>query len=299
MSDSTASTAAAQVRRVSALSSYIALMKPKQTALLLATGAGAYILTAAPSVDWTRLTLGVIALGLSVSGCTVLNMVLDRDIDAMMGRTSNRPLPAGDINVRVATVLGMVISVSGVAVAAMISPLFWAVIGCGFFFDLVIYTMWLKRRTPLSILFGGISGGMPALAGRVLALGRVDAVGLLLAAGVVLWIPSHILTLAMRYEGEYGEAGVPVWPRVYGADITRRTIAAATFLAAVALMLAGVLEGIAPLALGLLGVLGVAICTLAVLGMLRPSEKVNWMLFKSASVYMLGAFLCLVFGAVL
>jgi protoheme IX farnesyltransferase len=299
MSNSSASTAAAQAQRVSALSSYIALVKPKQTALLVATGIGAYILVAAPSIDWTRLALGAITLGLSVSGCTILNMVLDRDIDAMMGRTSRRPLPAGEIDVRLATVAGMVMSVTGVVAAAMISPLFWAVIGCGFFFDLVIYTMWLKRRTPYSILFGGISGGMPALAGSVLAVGRVDGVGLLLAAGVVLWIPSHILTLAMRYEGEYGEAGVPVWSNVYGADITRRIIAAATFLAAVSLTLAGVLEQIALPALVLLGALGVAMCALAVLGLMRPSERMNWVLFKSASAYMVGAFSCLILGVVL
>ncbi|PKQ36733.1 MAG: hypothetical protein CVT59_11325 [Actinobacteria bacterium HGW-Actinobacteria-1] len=299
MSDSTASSATADMPRGSTLANYIALTKPKQTALLLATAVGAYVLTASPNLDWVRGAVGMLALGLAVSGCTVLNMVLDRDIDAMMGRTAARPLPGGDVDVRAATLFGMVISVAGVVIAAFFSLTFWVVVGSGLFFDLIVYTMWLKRRTPLSILFGGISGGMPALAGRVLALGHVDLVGILLAAGVVLWIPSHILTLALRYQAEYAEADVPVWPRIYGADATRRVIAAATLLAAIVLMTAGVLEHIALPALLLLGILGATICGLAVYGLVRPSERTNWLLFKGASVYMLGAFVCLTFGAIL
>ncbi len=281
------------------IAAYVALTKPKQTALLLATGIGAYVLTASSQMAWGRFAAGMGALALAVSGCTVLNMVLDRDIDAMMGRTSSRPLPGGEIDVRLATAFGMVMSLAGVGLAALLSPLFWAVVGCGFFFDLVIYTMWLKRRTSLSILFGGISGGMPALAGRVLVLGRIDAVGVLLATGVVLWIPSHILTLSLRYAGEYDDAGVPVWPGVYGPDATRRVVAIATMLAVVVLTAAGVLEHIAPTALaGLVG-LGIALSGLALAALVSPSDKRNWVLFKAASVYMLGAFALLTLGAVL
>jgi protoheme IX farnesyltransferase len=299
VSDANTPALAAREQRIPSVAAYIALTKPKQTALLLATGVGAYVLTASAQMDWVRFGAGMAALALSVSGCTVLNMVLDRDIDAMMGRTSARPLPGGEIDVRVATVLGMTMSLAGVGVAALLSPLFWAVVGCGFFFDLIVYTMWLKRRTPLSILFGGISGGMPALAGRVLVLGHIDAIGLLLAAGVVLWIPSHILTLSMRYAGEYDEAGVPVWPLVYGPTATRRIVAIATMLAASVLTVAGVLEGIAPVALAGLIVLGITVSVLAGVALFKPSEKRNWVLFKAASAYMLGAFACLTLGAVL
>ncbi len=299
MDDSTATPATADIVRGPSLAGYVALTKPKQTALLLATAIGAYVLSAAPVLDVLRLTIGMVAVGLAVSGCTVLNMVLDRDIDAMMGRTALRPLPGGEIDVRSATVFGMALSVAGVVIAAFFSLGFWAVIGCGLFFDLIIYTLWLKRRSPLSIIIGGLSGGMPALAGRVLALGRIDAVGLLLAAGVVLWIPSHILTLSLRYEGDYARADIPVWPRVYGASATRRVIALATLGAAVVLTVAGIAERIAVFALVALVLLGIAICALALAALVRPSEKTNWVLFKAASVYMLGAFACLTFGAVL
>jgi len=299
VSDGDTPTLAAREQRVPSLAAYIALTKPKQTALLLATGIGAYVLTASPLMNWERFGAGMVSLALAVSGCTVLNMVLDRDIDAMMGRTSARPLPVGEVNVYGATVYGVAVSVAGVGIAAMLSPLFGAVVGCGFFFDIVVYTMWLKRRTPLSILFGGISGGMPALAGRALALGRIDTVGLLLAAGVVLWIPSHILTLSTRYAGEYDDAGIPVWPVVFGADASRRFVAVATILAAAVLTTAGVLERIAPVTLIGLVVLGAGVSALGFAALVSPSDRRNWLLFKAASAYMLGAFTCLTLGAIL
>ncbi|MCE5204431.1 MAG: heme o synthase [Coriobacteriales bacterium] len=297
--DSDPTTIAASVERPSAAGAYLTLTKPKQTALLLATGIGAYVLTASPDLVWGRFGLGMLALALAVSGCTALNMVADRDIDAKMGRTSGRPLPTGSVSTRSAVVFGFVLSAAGLGVSWLLSPVFGAVVSAGFFFDLVVYTMWLKRRTPLSILFGGISGGMPALAGRTLATGGVDAVGLLLAAGVVLWIPAHILTLSMRYQGEYDSAGVPVWPAVFGPRATRRVVAAGTILATMVLTAAGVLERIDVWALVALALIGVVIDGLAIAALVVPTEKRNWRLFKAASVYMLGAFACLTFGAVL
>lgn len=282
-----------------AIGSLITLTKPKQTGLLLVTAIGAYVLSAAPAIDGGALALGTLALALAISGCTVLNMVLDRDIDAKMARTASRPIPRGEIGPGQATAVGLAASGAGVLLAAGLSPLFAAVVAAGLFFDLVVYTMWLKRRSPLSIVFGGVSGGMPALAGRTLALGRVDAVGVLLALGVVLWIPAHILTLATRHAREYEEAGVPVWPSVYGQRSARRAIAVATVLATLVLTAAGVLEGIARGAIVTLVALGVGLDALALLTLVSPTERHNWVLFKGASAYMLGAFLCLTFGAVL
>ncbi|MDI6692130.1 MAG: heme o synthase [Anaerosomatales bacterium] len=282
-----------------AVRALLALTKPKQTGLLLVTAVGAYVLTAAPQVDAARLALGTLALALAISGCTALNMVLDRDIDAKMERTAGRPLPSGEVSVRQATVFGVATSLAGLALAGACSALFLAVVAAGLFFDLLVYTAWLKRRSPLSILIGGVSGGMPALAGRVLALGRVDAVGVMLALGVVLWIPAHILTLATRHAAEYERAGVPVWPSVYGERSARRAIAVGSVLGIVVLTAAGVLEGITQAAIVTLVALGLVLNALAVLVLVSPTEKHNWVLFKAASVYMLGAFLCLTFGAVL
>lgn len=277
----------------------LSLTKPKQTGLLLVTAAGAYVLTAAPALDVPRLATGTLALALAISGCTVLNMVLDRDIDAKMDRTASRPLPRGDVSASQAVIVGVSMSAAGLVLAGTCSMTFFAVVGAGLFFDLVVYTAWLKRRSPLSILVGGISGGMPALAGRVLALGRVDAVGIMLALGVVLWIPAHILTLATRHATEYEQAGVPVWPSVYGERSARRAIAIGSVLGTVVLTAAGLLEGITRGAIIALVALGLVLDGLALLVLIFPTDEHNWALFKAASAYMLGAFLCLTFGAVL
>jgi protoheme IX farnesyltransferase len=225
-------------------------------------------------------------------------MVIDRDIDARMDRTARRPIPSRAISPRAATTFGLLLAVPGLALAWALRPLFGLLVSAGFALDLAVYTLWLKRRTPLSILFGGISGGMPAMAGRALALGRVDAVGVLLAIGVLLWIPSHILTLATHYAREYRLAGVPVWPNVYGPRATRRTVAAASLGAAVALGTAGWLLEIHPTALIILLLMGLGLSGMALAVLIRPSERLNWRLFKAASIYMLGSFVCLTIGAV-
>jgi len=281
------------------IGAFMALTKQKQTMLLLVTGIGAYALSAPGSIVWSRLLLGAAALWLSVSGCTALNMVLDRDIDAKMARTLARPIPAGEVSVVGATAFGSMLSIAGLALAWGLGATFGTVVTAGFLIDFVVYTAWLKRRTPLSILVGGVSGGMPALAGRALALGRVDLIGALLAVGVLLWIPAHILTLAMRRADEYRAAGVPAWPSVYGPTATRRLIAASSVVGACTLFYAGWLLNVPAAALGVLAALGLALCGLAVGGLLRPSERHDWLLFKAASVYMAASFGCLVVGAAL
>jgi protoheme IX farnesyltransferase len=284
-------------RTVPRIGALLALTKQRQSLLLLVTGVGAYALSLPGAIDWPRLLLGSTALWLAVSGCTALNMVLDRDIDAKMARTARRPLPTGEVPVGVATALGIALSVPGLLMAWLLGPTFGAVVTAGFLIDFVVYTAWLKRRTSFSILVGGLSGGLPALAGRVLAVGRIDVVGVLLAAGVLLWIPAHILTLAMRRADEYRAAGVPVWPSVYGPTATRRLIAGSSVLGALTLVAAGVLIGVHQVALAVLAVLGVALCALALGGLVRPSDKHDWLLFKAASVYMAASFGCLVAGA--
>lgn len=278
---------------------FLSLTKPLQTLLLVVTGVCAYALSLPGGVRWTEMIGGGLALAGAIAGCTALNMVLDRDIDARMGRTTHRPLPSGLIGLRAALFFGLLLSISGLALAWLLSPLFGLVVSVGFGIDLLIYTLWLKRRTPLSILWGGLSGGMPALAGRALAIGRLDLIGFLLGAGVLLWIPAHILTLSSHYAQQYRRAGVPVWHNVYGPTATRRLVAGASLLDVAVLVLAGWLLHIHPFALSVLVGIGALLSCLALVVLARPSEKSNWFLFKVASLYMLGAFVCLTVGAIL
>jgi len=269
------------------------LIKSFQTGLLLSTGIAGYMSARCPVTHWTTF-LGLIgSLFLAISGSTILNMWYDRDIDAMMQRTCHRPLPSGQISPRGALSLGLVMSTLGVGWALLLSPLYGLVVFAGLFFDVVVYTIWLKRRTPWSIVWGGISGGMPVLAGRVLGLGVIDSVGLLLAVGVLLWIPTHIMTFSMRYDEDYRRAGVPTFPIAYGDSVTRLVIAASSVFASLAMFLAALGIGVTWGYLRLLAVLSLALLLLAVVTLLKPSEKNNFGLFKFASIYMFGSMLLL------
>jgi protoheme IX farnesyltransferase len=267
---------------------YWPLIKSMQTGLLLATGMAGYLSAHTPF----RLLvfLGLCAsLFLSISGSTILNMWYDRDIDRVMDRTHNRPLAAGKIGQREALRLGLILSAVGVVWAVAIQPLFGLVVFAGLFFDVVVYTIWLKRRTCWSIVWGGISGGMPILAGRTLATGQIDLIGALLTMAVLFWIPTHILTFSMRYFGDYQAAKVPTFPSTYSFETTRAIIALSAMIAAASIGVAGVMIGVQAGSLRLMAVLSIGLLLLSFATIARPSERVNFGLFKYASLYMLAS----------
>lgn len=272
---------------------YGSLIKSLQTGLLLLTGLAGYMSARCPYTNW-QTVLGLTgSLFLAISGSTVLNMWYDRDIDARMRRTAGRPIPSGRVSTREALRLGLVLSVLGVGWAVALDPLYGLVVFAGLFFDVVVYTIWLKRRTPWAIIWGGVSGGMPALAGRALGVGQIEWVGLALALAVLFWIPTHIMTYSMRYFDDYRRAGVPTFPAVYGFDATRLTIAVSSLVAAVMMGVAAYGVGLTVGCLRVMIVLSGGLLLLAVHSVVRPSERINFGLFKYASLYMLSAMLLL------
>ena len=230
---------------------------------------------------------------MSISGSTALNMWYDRDIDAKMPRTSNRPLSTGETKPREALIFGLLLSIIGIGWALALDPLYGIVVFAGLFFDVVVYTIWLKRRTAWSIVWGGISGGMPVLAGRVLGIGHIDWVGIALAMAVLFWIPTHILTFSMRYHEDYRAANIPTFPSVYNNQTTRLIIAISSVLTALAMGLAAYGVGMTWGFLRLMVVLSIGLLFLAVRSLTLPSERITFGLFKYASLYMLSSMLLL------
>jgi protoheme IX farnesyltransferase len=275
------------------LKQYWPLIKSMQTALLTITGIAGYMSARCPFTHWTTMTGLVASLLLSISGSTVLNMWYDRDIDSVMNRTHHRPIASGVVSPKDALLLGLILSAAGVGLASLLSPLYGLLIFGGIFFDVVVYTILLKRRTSWSVVWGGIAGGMPILAGRALGMGYVDGIGILLALAVLFWIPTHILTFSMRYREDYSTAGIPTFPSTYGDQLTRLIIAIASILAAVVMGGAAVLIGVKQGSLHLLGILSGGLLVMAVLMLLKPSSRLNFHLFKYASVYMLASMLLL------
>ena len=274
---------------------YWPLIKSLQTALLMTTGLAGYMSARCPITSRPTMLGLALSLFLTISGSTILNMWYDRDIDAKMGRTKKRPLPSGTLDSNEALRLGLIVSIIGVGIAVSMNALYGLIIFGGLFIDVVIYTIWLKRKTAWAIVWGGISGGMPILAGRALGLGAIDWVGFALLLAILFWIPTHILTFSMRYHEDYKVAGVPTFPSTYGFQFTRITIAVSSVLAAI--FIGGAAYGIGTDwgYLRLMAVLSGGLFILAIASIFKPSEQVNFGLFKYASLYMLSSMILLMF----
>ena len=280
------------------LKRYFPLIKILQTGLLLATGMAGYMSARCPVMHLGAMTQLTLSLFFAISGSTVLNMVYDRDIDACMERTRHRPLPSGEVTVRAALVFGIGLSVVGIGWALLIDLLFGTVVFAGLFFDVAIYTILLKRRTAWSVVWGGISGGMPILAGRALAVGQIDWIGIALMLAVLFWIPTHIMTFNMRHKEDYARAGIPTFSSTYGDNLTRTIIAISSILAVLAIGSAAYGIQMTWGCLRVLAVLSIGLFSLAASSLLRPSWRLNFGLFKYASIFMLSSMLLMSFGAI-
>jgi protoheme IX farnesyltransferase len=208
---------------------YLALTKPRVQSLLLFTTVTTMLVAGSPSVGLVLLT----CLGgyLSAGGAGAVNHAYDRDIDARMARTADRPVPAGRVSARAATVFGFVLAtLATVELALWVNPLAAALSLSGFCGYTLVYTVWLKRRTPQNIVIGGAAGAVPPLVGWAAATGGLDGMSLYLFAIVFFWTPPHFWALSLLMKDEYTRVGVPMLPVVRGEHETRRQILLYTVL---------------------------------------------------------------------
>jgi len=277
---------------------YWKLIKSLQTLLLLLTGITGFISSRCPYTSLEMFLLMIISLFLAISGTTVFNMVYDKDIDTKMNRTNKRPLPAGEISEKEAIIVGLVLTITGLGIAFFLSPLYGAIITAGLFIDFVIYTVWLKRISAWSILWGGISGGMPILAGRSLGIGAIDLEGILLAASILFWIPTHIMTFNIRHFEDYNNAKIPTFASKYGFKNTRLIIATSTILSSIAFASGAFILGLEWGFIRVLIVLAIIDLGFAINSILTPNDKTNFRVFKVASMYMIAAMLIIILGSI-
>jgi heme o synthase len=239
------------------LSDWIALLKPRVMTLVVFTGLIGLLIAPGhlhPVLGFTA----VLCIAVAAGACGAINMWYDRDIDAVMRRTRNRPIPAGRIEPGAALGYGVTLAVGSVIVMGLAVNLMTAsVLALSIAFYVFVYTMWLKRRTPQNIVIGGAAGAFPPVIGWAAVTGSVDLVPLLLFAIVFVWTPPHFWSLALFANADYRRAGVPMLPVVAGARATRRQIVLYT-LVLVPLSLAPWLIGFSGLVYGLAAiVLGV------------------------------------------
>jgi protoheme IX farnesyltransferase len=272
---------------------YWPLIKSRQTFLLALTGVAGYLCQPPSAINLLRLSGLVGTLLVTISGCTVLNMLFDRDIDRKMVRTSQRPLAAGRVTTRTALFLGSALIVLGLIWSATLTILYFAIILAGVGLNVLVYTLWLKRRSAWSILWGGVAGSMPILAGRVLAIGHIDLLGVLLALIIVCWIPSHNLTLGTLYSADYRNAGVPTFMNKYGMAATYFMMTLSNLLVALLIMVVCAQLGLSVSSLAFLFAASLGLVSLGVLVWLNPSQKLISVLYKYSSLYMLASMLLL------
>jgi protoheme IX farnesyltransferase len=202
---------------------YVALTKPKVQTLLLLTTVCAMEIAGDPSLELIALT--VVGGYLSAGGAGAVNHWYDRDIDAQMPRTANRPVPSGRVAPRAALIYGVVLAaLSFLLLSTTVNLLAATLAFSGFLGYVFVYTVWLKRRTPQNIVIGGAAGAVPPLVGWAAVTGGLSGMPLYLFAIVFFWTPPHFWALSLLMKEEYRRVGVPMLPVVRGEDETRRQI---------------------------------------------------------------------------
>jgi protoheme IX farnesyltransferase len=248
---------------VASPSDYLALLKPRVMSLVVFTALAGLLLAPTPPHPLIGFaSILAIAVGAGASGA--LNMWYDADVDAVMTRTRKRPIPAGRLEPEAALGFGLVLATLSVFTLGYVANWFAAaLLAFTIFFYVVIYTMWLKRWTPMNIVIGGAAGALPPMVGFAAATGEINLASVVLFAIIFMWTPPHFWSLALLKSEDYGRAGVPMLPNVAGEDRTRLEI----LIYALALAPLGVapwLLGFASLAYGLVSIgCGIALVAVA------------------------------------
>ncbi|MGZ3497023.1 MAG: heme o synthase [Vulcanimicrobiaceae bacterium] len=207
------------------MTDYYELSKPRIIVLLLITTAAAMIMAARGIPNPWIVLWTLLGGALASASAGALNCVYDTDIDKLMKRTRNRPLPQGRISVRAATAYAIVLGILSFALLFfLVNPLAAWLSLAGNVYYVVIYTMWLKRLTPLNIVIGGAAGAVPPLVGWAAVTNAIGGPALGLFALIFLWTPPHFWSLALMTEIDYDKANIPMLPNVSGEERTKREI---------------------------------------------------------------------------
>ncbi|PHS39738.1 MAG: protoheme IX farnesyltransferase [Robiginitomaculum sp.] len=242
---------------------YYALMKPRVMSLVVFT-AMVGLVAAPTSINPVLALASIFFIAVGAGAAGALNMWYDRDIDAVMSRTRKRPLPAGKMTPSSVLSFGIIMSfISVLGLASASNYLAAGLLAFTIFYYFVIYSVWLKRKTPQNIVIGGAAGAFPPMIGWAAAGGGIMAESLLLFAIILLWTPPHFWALALYKQGDYAKAGIPMMPNVKGAKSTRLQIVIYAVLLVAASSLIAVTPLSSPLYIGVAALLNLAFLVLA------------------------------------
>jgi protoheme IX farnesyltransferase len=276
---------------------FLALLKPRVMTLVVFTGfAGLYV--APGTIHPLLAAVAVLAIAVAAGAAGAINMWYDRDIDAAMTRTRERPIPAGRVEPSDALSFGVVLSLFSVMIMGLaVNWVAAALLGFANAFYVFVYTVWLKRRTPQNIVIGGAAGAFPPMIGWAAVTGGVSLESAVLFLIIFMWTPPHFWSLALYKDGEYAKAGVPMLPVVAGKDETRRQILIYSLLlwpvslAPCLLGTAGLVYGAAAL------VMGGLLVWQALRVYLEPGERAARQMFGLSILYLFALFAALIVDA--
>lgn len=275
---------------------YLYVTKPRSVVLLVFTAAAAGLVAVVrhhpPGV---KLGWSLLAVTLGVMGVNAITCYIDRDIDAAMKRTKNRPLPTGAINPPQKVLFyGLALLTTSIVLAYLLHPLaaLWMVLGATD--SAFVYNRLSKRKTCLNIILGAPAGGMPLLATWAALRGQVELLPLLMALLIVIWTPTHIWSLAIYYKEDYDQAAIPMLPNVFNEKRAIQLVAVASLLLIVATLELKYLGNFGSLYTTVAILLALTLGFFAVKSIFKPSRQAMWQLFKLTSPYLFLIFLVMV-----
>ncbi|HXG69296.1 MAG TPA: heme o synthase [Gemmatimonadaceae bacterium] len=272
----------------------VMLTKPRIISLLLVTTVAPMFVAGNPG--WLLVLVVLVGGYLMAGGANAVNMYMDRDIDQRMSRTKLRPIPSGRMGAEAVLAFGVALATAATFILARFTNVLTAALAlAGFYFYVFVYTRWLKRTTPQNIVIGGAAGAFPPLVGWAAMTGALDLTAIYLFLIVFYWTPPHFWALALLKQVDYGRAGIPMAPLVWGERETMRQmlwyniILIALTLLPVAFGAFGVLYLAAALVLGLI-LLG------GVIRVVRAAEWTApaWWVYKFSLLYLALLFLAMV-----
>ena len=289
-----------EITIVNRVKNYYELTKPKIWYLLVFTAFGS-ALTASllfnipiTPLTWMLLLGGVAAGSAAADTITGYN---DRDIDAIMDRTKDRPIPSGRISPRNALIFGLILTIIALIFSWLINLWVFLLMVFGLFDNIIVYSKWLKRRNQANIILGGFSGGVPALIGYVTVTTQNLEIGLVMAGLVFFWIPTHIWSLALHVRKDYQKAKIPMLPVVCEEKRAVRVIAGTTLIMVLFSILPFFFNQFGQIYLITASLFGAIMMGLSLWLLLKPTEKASWTVFKFSSPYLTAVFIAFMVDA--
>lgn len=282
---------------------YIEVTKPRTVLLLVFTSVVTLIV--ASRLDSIPLTvsmslLATLAITAGCAGCNAVTCYLDRDIDAVMNRTRNRPLPSKRIDPpQKALIFGLTLIALSLILALMRNSWAFVFMALGIFDNVVVYSLLLKRRNPVNIVLGGISGALPVAFGWAYVTDGLALAPILMAALVILWIPNHIWSLALHNKEDYEKAGVPMLPVVISEKSALRCIVSTSVLLVVFSLVLFRLGSFGLVYLTASALLGIPMLLLNGWLFVHPTRENAWRVFKFSSPYLAIIFLAMIIDALI